>query len=172
MKVGLFFGSTTGNTEDIANKIADELKNQDLDVDVQDVSEIEPNQLLEYDKLVLASSTWHDGQLQDDWSCIYDDLEAVDFSGKEVGLVGLGDQEGYSDTFLNSIGFLAKTVIEKGGKVVGRWSAEGYDFDESDSLDENGDFFGLALDQENQDDLTDERIAKWVTQIKSEFSAN
>lgn len=172
MKVGLFFGSTTGNTEEIAEKIAAELKKQSFEVDIKDVSEIKPDQLLAYEKLVLASSTWHDGQLQDDWSCIYDDLDSIDFSGKEVGLVGLGDQEGYPDSFLNSIGFLAKTIMEKGGKVIGRWSTESYDFDESDSLDENNDFFGLAIDQENQDDLTDERIAKWVTQIKSEFSAN
>lgn len=172
MKIGLFFGSTTGNTEEIADLLAAELKNQEFDVDVKDVSDAEPKELLEYDKLVLASSTWHDGQLQDDWSCIYDDLESIDFSGKEVGLVGLGDQEGYSDTFLNSIGFLARTIIDKGGKVVGRWSTEGYEFDESDSIDEDGKFYGLALDQENQDDLTGERITKWVTQIKSEFSAN
>ena len=171
MKVGLFFGSTTGNTEEIAEKIADELKNQSVDVEIQDVANIEPDALLEHDKLVLASSTWHDGQLQDDWSCIYDDLDSIDFSGKEVGLVGLGDQEGYSDTFLNSIGFLAKTIEDKGGKIIGKWSTEGYEFDESDSLADDNHFYGLALDQENQDDLTDDRIANWVTQIKSEFSA-
>ena len=171
MKVGLFFGSTTGNTEEIAEKIADELKNQSVDVEIQDVANIEPDALLEHDKLVLASSTWHDGQLQDDWSCIYDDLDSIDFSGKEVGLVGLGDQEGYSDTFLNSIGFLAKTIEDKGGKIIGKWSTEGYEFDESDSLADDNHFYGLALDQENQDDLSDDRIANWVTQIKSEFSA-
>ena len=45
--------------------------------------------------------------------------------------------------------------------------AAGYNFTDSDGV-EGDKFFGLALDLDQQDELTDERIDKWVNQIKKE----
>jgi flavodoxin I len=62
-----------------------------------------------------------------------------------------------------------KDIFEKQGAVLkGFWPVEGYDFEESESV-ENGKFFGLALDFDNQDELTEPRIDKWVNQIRREF---
>ena len=55
-----------------------------------------------------------------------------------------------------------------GGKLIGKWSTEGYEFDESLGC-VDGEFLGLAIDYDNQDDLTEERIEAWVEQIKDLF---
>ncbi|MFN9675593.1 MAG: flavodoxin FldA, partial [Microcystis sp.] len=55
-----------------------------------------------------------------------------------------------------------------GGKTVGYWPTDGYDFNESKAL-KNGKFVGLALDEDNQSDLTEQRIKTWVAGLKGEF---
>jgi len=66
------------------------------------------------------------------------------------------------------VGILAREFMEKGGSLVGRWSTDGYEFDESIAL-ENDEFLGLALDYDNQDSLSEKRINLWVNMIQSEF---
>jgi flavodoxin I len=58
--------------------------------------------------------------------------------------------------------------MDNGGKLIGRWSREGYDFDESVAL-EGDEFLGLALDYDNQDSQSEERIKKWTEMIQSQF---
>ena len=94
--------------------------------------------------------------------------EEPDFSGKKVAYFGCGDQVGYADNFLDAIGILEEKITERGGKTVGYWSTEGYEFDESKAV-RNGKFVGLALDDTNQSDLTEQRLRKWVSLLKSEF---
>jgi flavodoxin I len=55
-----------------------------------------------------------------------------------------------------------------GGKTVGYWSSDGYDY-ESSRAERNSKFVGLALDEDNQSELTDSRIKQWVEQLKTEF---
>jgi flavodoxin I len=58
--------------------------------------------------------------------------------------------------------------LELGGTTVGFWSTDGYEHSDSKAI-KNGKFVGLAIDEDNQSELTDERIKKWVAQIKPEF---
>ena len=60
-------------------------------------------------------------------------------------------------------------VIENGGKIVGKWPTEGYEHTESKAEVEEGVFLGLALDEDNQYEQTDERVDTWVAQIINEF---
>ena len=61
------------------------------------------------------------------------------------------------------------TVIQKtGATIIGKTSTEGYEFNESRAA-KDGEFLGLALDEVNQSELTDERIDAWVEQIQKEF---
>jgi len=119
-------------------------------------------------KIIIACPTWDIGQLQSDWEGYYPELDEVDFSGKKVAYFGAGDQEGYADNFQDAMGILESKISELGGKTVGYWSTDGYDFNESQAV-KNGKFVGLALDEDNQAELTDERISTWVKQLKSEF---
>ena len=52
--------------------------------------------------------------------------------------------------------------------LIGKTSTEGYEFEESRSV-EKGKFIGLAIDDKNQKELTEERIVNWVNQLKEEM---
>ena len=162
-KVGIFFGSTTGVTEDIAHKIAEK-------IDGAEVFNIDGNEdkLEDFDVLLLGTSTWGFGDLQDDWAAVVDDLASKDFSGNKVGYFGSGDQGTFSDTFMDGIAIIDEEIQKTGAAIIGKTSVEGYEFNESRAV-KNGEFLGLALDEVNQSELTDERIDAWVEQIKKEF---
>jgi flavodoxin I len=66
------------------------------------------------------------------------------------------------------MGMLEEKISELGGETVGYWPPDGYNFNESKAV-RNGKLVGLALDEDNQSDLTDERIKAWVAQLKREF---
>lgn len=167
-KIGLFFGTQTGNTQMIAETIQTVFGGSSI-VDLHDISEVDASDFADYDCLIIGCPTWNVGELQADWEGFYDDeLDHIDFSGKKVAYFAPGDQIGYSDNFQDAIGILEEKISERGGTTVGYWSTEGYDFNESKAV-KNGKFVGLALDEDNQSELTDSRIKTWVAQLKSEF---
>ena len=168
-KVGMFYGSTTGNTETAADLIQKEFGKLGADLlDVFNVADANVAKMADYDCLILGSSSWGDGELQDDWDEVWNEVGNLDLSGKKVALFGLGDQFGFSDTFQDALKVLADKVKELGGELVGMWPNEGYEFDDSAAL--MGDkFLGLSLDEDNQSELTPERVKAWVAQLKDEF---
>ena len=167
-KVGLFYGSTTGKTADAAEQIQAALGGESV-VDLQDIADAEAASLAEYDYLIIASPTWNIGDLQDDWEAVFDDLDDVDFSGKTVAYFGTGDQIDYADNFMDAMGQLEEKISGLGGKTVGYWPTDGYEHNESLAI-RNSKFCGLALDDDNQDDQSAERIQAWTTQIKQEMN--
>lgn len=164
-KVGLFYGSTTGKTADAAERIQAALGGDGV-VDVFDIGDQSVTDLSDYSYLIIGCPTWNIGDVQDDWDALVDQLDQVDFSGKTVAYFGTGDQIGYADNFQDAMGILEAKISALGGKTVGHWPAEGYDHSESQAM--RGDqFCGLALDEDNEPDKTDERIQAWCAQIKS-----
>lgn len=165
--IGLFYGSDTGVTESIAKTIRDIL-GADA-VDLYDVYDIEGDEMLKYNRLILGLSTWHDGQLQSAWDGFYNRFKQLDLSGKTVAVYGLGDQYGYSTYYCDGVGIIAKLAQQNGATIIGHWSTEGYEHDDSKAMIDDNTFIGLCLDEDNQADLTDERVKKWTKQIISEF---
>ncbi|MFN3361063.1 MAG: flavodoxin FldA [Pseudanabaenaceae cyanobacterium] len=165
-KIGVFFGTTTGKTEGIADLIVDELDG--LAVVCKDISKTQLEELTQYDVLILGCPTWDIGQLQSDWGAIYDDLDKLDFSGKKVAYFGTGDQYGYADNFMDAIGILEEKISSRGGQTIGYWSTEGYEFNQSRAV-RNGKFVGLAIDEDNQPEKTEERVKRWTAQLKQEL---
>lgn len=165
-KIGLFFGTQTGNTETIAETIQ-KVFGGDI-VTLHNVADTEAADLEGYEYLIVGCPTWNIGELQADWEGLYDELDNIDFSGKKIAYFGAGDQIGYADNFQDAMGILEEKISELGGTTVGYWSTEGYDFNESKAVID-GKFVGLALDEDNQSELTDKRINTWVTQLKREF---
>ena len=162
MSIGIFYGSSGGATESVAKMIKDKLE---VESDLIDIADASRDSFGEYTEIILGTSTWGEGELQDDWEDAFADFEAVDFSGKTVALFGLGDQEGYADNFLDGMGTLYQTLIKNGANIIGNnWSTKGYEFDKSTAV-VDGAFVGLAIDDDNQDDLTEERVAQWVPEI-------
>lgn len=161
MATAIFFASSTGNSEEIASKIASLLN----DIEVFDLSETNIEKINDYNKIILGGSTWGDGELNDDWEDVWSDFCKLDLSSKTIALFGLGDQESYSDEFCSALGIIYEQVNSMGANIIGFTSREGYYHDASKAqIDDK--FVGLVIDEDNQNDLTEERIKKWTEQIK------
>ena len=156
----VIYGSSTGTCQSIAETIAAK-----LGVSAVDVASIDEATLSEHDNLVLGTSTWGAGELQDDWYDGIKLLKSEGLSGKTVALFGCGDAESYPDTFCGGMKELYDAAKEAGANVLEGVSTEGYTFDDSDAV-VDGKFVGLALDDINEDDKTEERIDAWLEAIK------
>ena len=166
-KIGLFFGSTTGKTEEAADMIQKEFGGDDV-VTIHSISDASPDDFEGYNNIIIGCPTWDVGELQSDWESFQDELGNIDFEGKKVAYFGTGDQVGYAENFQDAIGILEEKISKKGGTTIGHWPTEGYEYKDSKAV-KNGKFIGLALDEDNQSDLTEERIKEWVGQIRKDF---
>ncbi len=166
-KVGIFYGSSTGNTETAANQIQQEL-GTDM-ADVKEVIDAGAGDLEVYANIILGASTWGIGDMQDDFDVFLTELENANLEGKKVAIFGLGDQDTYPDSFVDAIGIIYETIEGKGCEVIGKISKDGYSYDVS-KAEINGELVGLPLDEENQGNLTNERIKNWIQQIKGQFN--
>ncbi len=167
VQIGIFFGSTEGNTERVVGQLQQALGGEP-NVVLHNVNSATSEDMAPYPNLILACPTWEIGQLQEDWDSFIDQLEDVDYAGKRVTYLGLGDADGYPDTFQDAMGIIHDRIKDKGASFVGAWPKDGYNFEASKGV-VNGKFLGLAIDEDNQKDLTEGRIEKWVAQLKGEF---
>lgn len=158
-KTIVVFGSSTGTCEAIAEKIA-----QKLDCEVINVQDLTAEVVESNQNLILGTSTWGAGELQDDWYDGLRVLQAANLADKTIALFGCGDCESYGDTFVGGIGELYNGIKESGANFVGAVSTDGYTFDDSEAV-VDGKFIGLPLDDVNEDDKTDARIDAWVAEI-------
>ena len=134
-KTVIIYGTSTGVCEDLANRIGTK-----LGVDnIINVTNLDDNVIADNENLILGTSTWGAGEVQDDW---YDGLRIIKSAMAEI----------------------YHAVTDAGAQVIGAVATEGYTFDDSESV-VDGKFVGLALDEVNEDSKTDERIDAWVTEI-------
>ncbi|MGL5672861.1 MAG: flavodoxin FldA [Plesiomonas shigelloides] len=165
--VGIFFGSDTGNTENIAKMIQKQL-GKHL-VDVRDIAKSSKEDIDNFDLLLLGIPTWYYGEAQCDWDDFFPTLEEIDFNNKLVAIFGCGDQEDYAEYFCDAMGSLRDIVEARGGVIVGHWPTVGYHFEASKALVDDQNFVGLCIDEDRQPELTAERVEKWVKQVYEEM---
>jgi flavodoxin I len=165
-KVGIYYGSSSGNTERIAKSIQSLL--QGFEIGLFDVSNVKSEDFDNFDNLILGTSTWGIGDLQDDWESFLPKLEQISLDGKVIALFGLGDSYTYSDSFVDGMGTIYGVLKNKNCKIVGNVKTDTYSFDESKAVVDN-DFVGLPIDEDNQANLTSSRLEEWVNQIKNAF---
>jgi len=167
MEIKIIYGSDTGNTEDVTNMLVNLLDN----TEVVTVEDLEPKDWKSHEYYLLGIPTWYDGELQSDWEDYFEEFKTIDFTGKTVAIFGLGDQLGYDEWFCDGVGILAEVILKNGGRVIGYTDKdESYDFDTTPkSIIKDDVFYGLCIDEDNQGELTQERLSKWVEQIKLEY---
>ncbi len=132
--------------------------------DLRDVEKSSPEEMVDYEVLIMGIPTWGIGKMQEDWEVFISRMEDFDLSGKKVAMFGLGDQESYPETFADALGKLYRVLLKTGCSFTGSWTPDGYSFEGSAAMEE-GRFVGLVLDEENQPDLTDERLDKWLKSL-------
>ena len=162
MNTGIIYGSNNGNTEYVSEKVAEK-----LGAKLFHINNLDSNTISELDFIIFATSTWGIGDLCDDWEMGVSKVEGINLTNKYVSFIGLGDQMIYGSTFCDGLRLIYDRLDVKSMNHVGKWSVDGYDFEESQSIID-GQFLGLVVDEDNESDLTDERVDLWVKQVKSE----
>lgn len=163
--IGIYYGTTSGNTQSLAEHLAKALNVPSADI--HDVSSAAAD-FDSYDVVLFGSSTYGIGDLQDDWEDFIDDVKKADLNGKKVALFGCGDSSSYADSFGDAIGKIYEVIKNKGCQIIGRNPLDGYTYDSSESI-VDGQFVGLLTDEDNEPELTDQRVALWVDAIKKEI---
>lgn len=161
-KIGIFYGSQTGTTEQVAQRIASMLGVSPDDV--HNVAKSAPSDVASYDILVLGSSTWGSGDLETDWEDFLTGIEPLYLPGKTIAIFGCGD-ETMSDTFCNAVGTIYSRLQSTGASFIKGLGTEGYDFQSSSAILPDGSVAGLLLDQVNHPELTDLRLRQWTASI-------
>ena len=160
--IGIFYGSTTGTTEEVAHKLGKLLGVSDEDI--HNVADTAPSVLGDYRLMVLGSSTWGSGELQDDWYDFLDGAGALNLKGHKMAIFGLGD-ESMTDTFCNAVGEIRKRMEPTEAVLVGEYPADVYNYEHSEATDGNT-MYGLLLDEVNRPEITVKRLADWAAIIK------
>ena len=164
-KTGIFYGTATGTTEKIAKRIGELLGVSSEDI--LNVGSTAPSKAGDYELMILGTSTWGNGDLEDDWYDFLDGIETLDLKDKTIALFGCGDQS-MSDTFCNAIGTIYHRLQKTGATFYGAFEAGDYTFDKSTAFI-NGKFIGLLIDDVNEPEKTENRLNHWVELLQSEY---
>ena len=165
-KIAIIYGSSTGNTETVALKMA-EMIGRDMAEPIN-VKDLTPSRLEKYRNLIFGTSTRGIGELQEDWKNFLPELAKADLSNRVIALYGLGDYESYPESFVDGMGILYKIIRDKGCTIIGQTGTAGYQFDFSTAVHGHA-FIGLPLDQDNDASLTEDRIKGWLKEILNQF---
>lgn len=169
-KIVLLYWVKGGNVERAARKVYASF-NPD-EIDMFDVDSFNVDTIENYDLIILGGSTigaesWVDTKADNEWNRFFRKIEEHDLSGKYIAFFGLGDQVLYPDHFVDGLGIFKEEAEKVKGTLIGQWPIEGYKFTDSDGMSD-GMFYGLALDEDNESNLTGQRVEKWTTQLKNE----
>ena len=168
-KTLLMYWPKGGNVEFSAQLIAKKIE----DVYIEPIEDVSLQDIKDHDHIIIGcstvgASTWESTENEEPWTRVMGELETIGLKDKTIAIFGLGDQVRWPHHFVDGMAIIHEKVSKLGGKLVGSWPVKGYEFMESES--QNGDYFcGLALDQDQQAELTEGRVEKWIAQIKKEF---
>jgi flavodoxin I len=113
---------------------------------------------------VVGSSTWHAGDLQDDWEAVLEDVAGASWRGTRVAPFGTGDPHGYPETFADALDTLASTFVAAGAELIGTWPAPA-DAPSGSRARRGASFVGLALDADLPVDAQDAAARAWCRSL-------
>ena len=171
-KTALFYSPVGGNVNSVANKLGALIGNDK--VDVIPVKEVEKEDVDKYDQIILAGSTvgtdhWSNETIVDEWPEFFTKIREISFENKKFAIIGLGNSLLYPDHFADGMAIMYEKLSKLDARIYGKVDTKGYDFTDSESLDDDGFFCGLAIDEDNEDELTAERLENWISILKPDF---
>ena len=170
MAIGIYFATTTGKTEDIAERLHDFLPSAQSPKDLADLNNV--NEFTALEGIICGIPTWNTGADNERsgtaWDALLEEIGSLNLTGKKVAIFGLGDSSTYTENFCDAMEELHSYFVKAGASMVGYVNKSDYTFEESKSV--IGDSFcGLPLDEDSESDMTDERLNKWSSQLKGEI---
>lgn len=141
----IVYGSTTGNTEIVAEQISDVLKEKDIEVTMKNVVDAKVEELGNgYDLTLLGSSTWGDDEVefQEDFEPFFEELDKAQLKEKKVAIFGCGDSS--YEHFCGAVDLLEEKMEDLGVKMIGE---------------------PLRIDGDPEDSSSD--ITDWATEVGS-----
>lgn len=145
MTVGIYFSTSTGNTETVSEYIAAAAGG----IGIEEIGTATADEVKAHDALIVGAPTWHTGADEqrsgtswDSW--LYDTLPKIDMKDKKVAIFGVGDQQSYGDNFCDAAGELYDLFSKAGCKIYGMTSTDGYDHVAS-KAERSGKFVGYVL---------------------------
>ena len=123
-KTIIVYGSTTGNTLQLAEEIEENIKRYNGDVELAEVTDLHPSDLTAYELILLGCSTWGDGELQDDFITFEEEMKEIDLKGRLAACFGPGDSD-YPlfceavDILENRLGSCGARIVLEGLKIDG-----------------------------------------------------
>lgn len=118
-KVAVIYGSSTGNTETAAKWVKAALSETGVKAEILNAADIKAASVAPYDLIVFGSSTWGQGEIQDDFMGVYDGLTADILNGKKVAVFGCGDNDMFPDNFCQAVDLIAEKSKECGAEIIG-----------------------------------------------------
>lgn len=168
-KIGIFFGSDTGNTKKIANKIKNIISKKQ-NCNIFDISKTKKENIENHDILILGIPTWYYGEPQCDWEEFFPILKTINLHKKKAAIFGCGDQEDYTEYFCDAMGILKNIIKKNKAELIGKWSIKEYNFESSKGLIDKNNFVGLVIDEDRQPELTNKRVKIWTENILQEIN--
>lgn len=116
MNVLIVFGSLLGKTRRLAVLCGMQLKDFGVDVKVKDVRETNINELEYFDLIILACSTWDDGQLQFDFREFNSQIREQNYQNKLFAILAVGGKK--YPHFCTAAEILEESVKVTKGKLI------------------------------------------------------
>jgi flavodoxin long chain len=171
-KTAIFFSPEGGNVNSVTIMLGEVIGNEK--VDIIPANKVKKEDLNKYTQIIFVGSTvgadhWSNKTIIDEWQEFFRKVDEISFEDKKVAIVGLGNSVLYPEHFADGIAHLHRKIADKKAKIFGFAEAEGYTFTDSEALNKDGLFLGLPIDEDNEYDLTSERLEKWVAKLKPDF---
>lgn len=170
-KIGLFYGPAKGSTEKVAEKVAEQIGKDKVDllpVKNSNAKDLEKYQNIIFGVSTIGKETWDASSTANDWDKFRPEIDKVDFTNKTVAMFSLGDHITYPKHFVDALGWLAEKLKPRNANLIGYVDTKEYEFEESQGI-EGDKFMGLPIDEDYEAHLTDDRIKKWLEEILPKF---
>jgi len=164
-KIALLYGPEGGNTERVAKLVAAKIGIHNCTL--IPVRTADEKTLAQYDNIIIGRSTigahnWSTPNSSSDWDGFLPKFKKINFEGKKIAIFGLGDHLAYPSNFVDGMRIIYDALIESKAMVLGQCDTDGYEFHESQAI-VNGKFVGLPIDEDYEEELTEERVEKWLS---------
>ncbi|MBC8321017.1 MAG: flavodoxin domain-containing protein [Bacteroidetes bacterium] len=170
-KIVLLYWGKGGNVENTAHEVYKMFDSHIIDM--FDLVSFDIRTIENYDLMILGHSTigaenWEDAVADNEWNRFFRKIESKGGCSISAASFGLGDQVLYPDNFVDGLGIYKDEMDKLNISTIGSWPSDGYNFTDSDG-EKDGFFYGLALDVDNEPELSEDRIKEWTDKIKKEI---